>query len=411
MYKQAKFKGHTMQNQILFKVIKSRVKNKQGEFSLAQTLLQRLPRPLELLFILLIGFTMSTLISTAEAAEHIKVIKEILLEVGLPASPSVVIQTKDGGYVVAGNIATQFAWATRVDAKGNMQWRYEAPLSLQLPQRSKATFTSAVTLRNDTTLLCGWKEVREEDRVNIVGVLTNIDKTGKVLSNREIRPQETGDFALSYLLGCQPWGDGFALFGYSTLVSGDPQRRPRETENFQWILALDSAGEIKWEKLISTTEGLNPRAIYVAPDLDLVFQTYRISQNGEIRNTVSDNSSSHDLIPQITAGADGHWKIAESNNPLRRNSLISNVEPKVLFSLPNQSIVEFGSKRRNNAYYAAIGWTSPDRNHSEIYEYGDTLWVNDAMVTGTPGEFVTVRLVSDSAKKRLGMALSFIQIK
>lgn len=375
-------------------------------------------RPLQLLELLLIGFIMNSLTPTpAEAAGHIKVTREVLLENGVSISPNQIIHTKDGGYVVAGRIGNVFAWATRLDAKGNMQWRYQAPVLNDLPYRPDATFEGAVTLGDDSTLLCGYKTVSVPGGKDVVGILTHIDKAGKVLSDRVIRPQEPGVFGGSYLKGCFPWAGGFALIGDTYRVS-DSSQAPDHTERFFWLFGLDAAGNVKWEKLIpNSTGGFSNHiftnalgTIYESLDQDLVMGSSRVSQGGEIKNIELKETTSDFLIPQIIADSNGHWKV-DQRIVLPLTLFKTELRPKVAYSVPDHSLVEFGSIVRNNVYYAAIEWQSPDQKQSETFEFGDTLWVNDAIPTGVPGEFVTVRQASPLNLKVTGMFLSFIQIK
>ena len=65
--------------------------------------------------------------SIASGAEPFEVTREVLLESGRFPTPKALIQTKDGGYVVAGMEANK-PWDTRTDAEGNLQWRYVVPL-------------------------------------------------------------------------------------------------------------------------------------------------------------------------------------------------------------------------------------------------------------------------------------------
>lgn len=178
-------------------------------------------------------------------------------------------------------------------------------------------------------------------------------------------------------------------------------------------------GNVKWERLLPTRYGLNPQTVYVAPDQSIVIDSVNgIAQNGEKQKVESDESGvvmfDH-LIHQITSEPDGVWKVDQNHIPLKldlKHDLSKTIlQPKVAYGLPDQSLVQFGSIYRGHVYYAAIDWQSPDRKQLETFEFGETLWVDNAIPTGNPGEFATVRLVSDSAKKRLGMALSFIQIK
>ena len=369
-------------------------------------------RPLQLFGLLLTGLIMNSLTpSTADAAEHIKVTSEIHLENGVGIFPSAIIRTKDGGYVVTGNIGSALAWATRVDAQGHLQWRYQ----IHPGQPGGSNFEGAVTLNDDSTLLCGWKESSVPGGTSVVGALTHIDKEGKVLSDRIIRPQEPGVFGNSYLKGCLPWGDGYALIGDTDRVSASPQTSRHQ--RYYWVIALDASGNIKWEKLIPTSTGgfdfhgiYNALgAVYVAPDQDLVMGSIRLSHGGQIKNSEVKDASSTYLIPQVIVEPDGHWK-SDQRTVLSTISFNTKFQPKAAYILPNQTAVKFGSVLRSKVYYAAVEWQSPDRKQSEIFELDDSGWISDAIPTGVPGEFVMIRS-QDSDIKKLGMILSFIQIK
>lgn len=345
-------------------------------------------------------FTVTLSPSSSAESGHIKVTKELLLESGVATVPSTIIQTKEGGYVVAGKIAGQIAWATMVDSKGNMQWRYQGP-------QSSSNFEGVATMRDDSFLLCGWKSVHEPSGIsNIVGVLTHIDKAGKVLSEHVLRPQEPGEFSNSYIKRCLPWGEGFALIGITNRVSGHSQAS-RKIETLNWISALDEAGNVKWAKLIPTVAYIYPSTVYVANDQSLDMGSIQVSESGEIRKIKSLNETPFvKAIPQIIVEPDGHWKVGQRIVAPPTIDYISNT---VIFSLPDTSQVEFGLLSRNGSH-AAVEWQGPNRVQREIIELGDVYGVNDAIPTGNPGEFVTIRQ-QNSKENETGMLLSFIQIK
>ena len=405
-----KHQGHQMQNQTACKAIKPHAQTKQNALWFMVNQLPRLSGPLALLLTLLIGVMMSTLTTHATAAEHIKVTKEVLLEEGVQTEPSSIIQVKDGGYVITGKMG--LGWATRVDANGTMRWRY------QIPILGQSNYTGAVSLSDDTTLLCGYKAIAVTGGESIAGILTHIDKTGKVLSERVLRPQEEGAFGGSYLKGCMPWGNGFALYGVTDRASGPPVP-PRTIERFYWLLALDAKGEVKWQKLLPTKYDVDPKSVYIASDQSIVIDPVNgITQSGERTKVVPDASgaTAYDhLIHPITTGSDRRWKIDPNLIPLKSDLKYdvskTKLRTNIAYSLPDRSLVQFGSVTRGHVYYAAIDWQSPDRKQLETFEFGETLWVDDAIPTGNPGEFVTVRLVNGSVNKRVGMVLSFIQIK
>src|ERR1039457_228501 len=76
-----------------------------------------------------VGMMVALLVSACNAAtDHIQITREIFLENGIPAQPSALVQTLDGGYVVVGHIGSvKSAWATGVDRDGKVQWRHLGP--------------------------------------------------------------------------------------------------------------------------------------------------------------------------------------------------------------------------------------------------------------------------------------------
>src|SRR5882724_4386289 len=110
-------------------------------------------------FFLLIGLAMNSLTPTiAEASDHIQVIREVLLEAGHVVDPHALAQTKNGGYVVVGQLH-KIPWATRTDASGNVQWRYVIDMPDWKPGAPLANYESVVALKDDSALLCGWKDI------------------------------------------------------------------------------------------------------------------------------------------------------------------------------------------------------------------------------------------------------------
>lgn len=388
---------------------------------------------LRFLFGLLIGLTLNALISPdATAASHIEVTREVLLESGQPAKPIALARTQEGGYIVAGSITDSTPWATRTDSEGNVQWRYVAPMEqwnpdMPLPQ---ARYESAVTLLDDSTLLCGLKNLKDN---SIAGLLTHIDKTGKVLSERLVYPHGDQSYQLNYLHKCLPWGAGVAVMGTADRYSGTTV--PRHHESFLWLLKLDANGIIKWEKLIPNLGVL--QALAMSND-DLVFTTgltdvIRLDPNGAIKaqRTIPfamfvPSSTPPPVLQVLVGGKDKRqaWHtLGEHLEDTRIEEVGGHTEfiPfKKIYQLPDHSLALFGDTtppQYGGMLIASIAWLSPDLKQRETFSFKPwSPWVADALPTGKEGEFVTVRQVLPfperaPVEKRFGAVLSFVRIK
>ena len=94
---------------------------------------------------------------------------------------------------------------------------------------------------------------------------------------------------------------------------------------------------------------------------------------------------------------------------------------KRAYSLSDGSLVLFGGQKyEGNTYTASIAWINRDLNQKQALVIEPTLAstnVVDAVPTGKPGEFATVRSVGPTYyhllgrdEKRLGVALTFVQV-
>lgn len=394
----------------------------------------RSPVNLRLIFLSLIGLMMNMLASSSSvsASDSIKITREVLLESGRGPIVRALIQTKDGGYVVAGSDG-HIPWATRTDAEGNVQWRHVLPMKEWTPGGVNAQYESGVAMADDSTLLCGYKGESEEPHQPILGLLARVDKAGKMLSHHLLYPQGDKSFPLNYLRQCVPWGDGFAVVGdTSRWVEGSMQR-------FLWLLALDANGDIKWEKLIPNTSAGMP---LVTPNQDLVIvgptQITRVDTRGTIKSQRIVKDAYKDRVMLVRSNVtDSVVRVLSLfNYPTRTlRSLGKNLEDLELvrgpgddrlgdmvtnraYLLPDRSLVLFGYQRESSTPTASITWISADLAAKRTF-LPEPLWISgeitDALPTGKLGEFVTIRSVYPRPRwpdeKRKGLLMAFVRIK
>jgi hypothetical protein len=96
---------------------------------------------------------------------HIKIEKEMLIERGAPVDPRSIAITRDDGFVVAGSLGGNPAWATRIDSKGQAIWRYVMSSALGPGQTMQSEYVGVVQLPDDSTVLCGSGVITTESAV------------------------------------------------------------------------------------------------------------------------------------------------------------------------------------------------------------------------------------------------------
>jgi hypothetical protein len=401
--------------------------NMQGNFAL--TVLKNL-------FYLLVGFMMNTLVSSgATAATHIQITREILLEGGTPGVPRAITQTRDGGYVIVGSKGK--AWATRVDSEGRVQWRHEAFVF----ERVGGEYTGAATLPDDSVILCGYQNVLTDTLHKTVGLLTHLDKAGRVIDERLIEPNDGKPHWSSHLNACVLVGDDVVVIGGSY-----GSERPWPV-SFGWILTLDAKGNIKQEKFspVSTSHTTHP-ILRVVADRNIVFNTgispsesgmpdavrvVRVDPNGVIKAQAIIPGTAIQVVPtvldtviRLLPSSPKIGKLTTLDAQLNTIDQVSEqakfIISKRAFYLPDRALVLFGGQEyHGNSFTASIAWISPDLNQKSDLIIEPALAstaIVDAVPTGVPGEFATIRTVSPMSEMgrndtRLGVVLAFVQIK
>ena len=381
-----------------------------------------------------------------EGDKRIELIHEIVLSDHQPINDLSINQTaaKDG-FVLTGTIGASQAWATRIDEHGHQQWSYMFPPDIPAQDQLVSTawhsshYESAADLNGGNTLLCGYKDVGDDRKPIILGLLTRIDKSGGLVNQQLLYPQNNQQFKLNYIRQCAHWNDGYVIFGetarYLPKVQGTPS--PALRESFYWVIKLDSLGEIKWEKLIpkkfdvGSIPKRNPILIMKNGDLvvsstsketnekktgvDYFTDVVRFNPEGEIkvRNKFPGRMR---LVRQpnpayaIRLAPDNFnefgARLLTLNDDLSEVEHLS-IEKKEEFGiyqateLPNHSIVFSGNFDFTNNTAAMIGY-SPNFSLRQEYEFhpkNKSWWVEDALATGIENEWVTIRTIHDHPSK------------
>jgi hypothetical protein len=392
---------------------------------------------LRILFYLLMGLMMNTLVpSSAATGDHIKITREIFLEGR--TDPTGLVQTKDGGYVVFGGDFG--AWATRIDRDGKIQWKH---VVLPTSQRaSGAKYTGAAMLPDDSTILCGYKELENGAGSVFVGLLTHIDKAGQVITEQLIYPKNDKRYTFSQFNKSVALNDGVVVFGSASGLSED--------QPLGWTLVIDGQGKIKSEKLVPKPAPIEANGVLALSSHDLVVSTFvvpppnvsspevlstqitHIDASGIIKeqrvvrgesifvSPVVPDTTVRFMLTDKTAAAMTIWG-SQLQDGDRIVGNVETIKSARSYLLPDRSVVLFGYDYIGQGVFGAmIVWLSPDLNQRERLvlepKYG-TVRVEDAIPTGKPGEFATIRSVLPVSHligpddTRVGVVLAFVQFR
>ncbi|MGB5080189.1 MAG: hypothetical protein WBO23_05540 [Burkholderiales bacterium] len=362
----------------------------------------------------------------------IEVVHETILERGVYADAKAIARMTDGGYVIAGSIpGIRAGWATKVDAKGNPQWRYVLPPEKPNPDGLPPAFTAVAAMPDGGALLCGYTATGAGPISTAnVGVLVRMDTAGKVLGKQILYPK--GDERLGGRFEkCTNWDGGFAVVGHAG--------------RSYWVMAVNADIGIRWEKLVPI--GLDNTDDYsrplVLPNQDLVFSATR--RGGEILTEVVRVNLQGEV--QAQRKLLGHFFLVQPSAPdsvillmachygprrgtlLRIGTKLEEIEAQAVdlssghicrgaYMLSDRSLVLFGHSPMVGRDMASIIKKSPLLRAEKEYLFPPrhSWWIDDAVPTGNPGEFATVRKVQppsyDEANRNFqGTGLTIIRIK
>ncbi|MHB1530041.1 MAG: hypothetical protein ACYDDA_00270 [Acidiferrobacteraceae bacterium] len=370
---------------------------------------------------------------TAFAGHHIRVVRSMFLERGVSIDPRALARTKTGGYVIAGTSGGP--WALRVNAQGKVQWRYRIPFVPSMPSEMpvNSTFTGAVTLPDDSTLLCGYGEFSPRHHPDLTGLLTHLSPHGRVLSTQTLYPDNNRHYALNYLNHCVRSGKGVVVVGTTMRF-----RKHGPGTSYVWLLKLDDTGRIMWQKLIPN---VGDSQILALPDRQLLLawiayygktDLVRLDAQGDVtaRGSLPGEGA---LVHPLTAGptvsvvsalSKPHLHLQTVNAALgevthRRGDALTVVTRRA-YRLPTGALALFGDTtppEYGGMLVSSIAWISPHFGHQQVFTFKPwSIWVADAVPTGTPGDFATVREVMSLRhpvrdRNRMGIVLSIVHIQ
>ena len=425
----------------------------------------RFTKPSSFLYSFLAVFAMNLQThQLAYADERIEVVKEISMK-GDGIYPKALVQTKDGGFILAGT-NLDVPKVIRIDANGGVKWQYVAKVEASGPDAkykqvytNVGAYSSAVILSDGSVALCGFVQSSKGLDYRSSGILTLIDKNGKVIIEQRVNPKTSVDYQSNTFDKCIAWDNGVAIVGraghYVLKASGSSKT---------WLLKWNPKLGVQWGKFFDDDDGLTPSNLLVMPNQDLIIESQGqshtdwhdmqkfllLDQQGSmlakrdlnglykhlnyrtmVRSTNPDPTLRLTLdntnvalyswgdrlkdATQITGSSSS--VVAPSNRWSEEPD--DHIHPTVAYQLPDHSIVLFGQMWSPSEFrrIAGISWISSDLNSQENYifssqEFSDS--IIDAIPTDHSGEFAIIRGGSNNSKHmewKNGTVISLIKIK
>lgn len=208
-----------------------------------------------------------------------------------------VIQTADGGYVLAGESnsyisveksedsrgATDY-WIVKLDATGNIEWdKTIGSTGTELIDNIVQTEDGGYMLAGSSDSYASW-EKSENTRGSLDMWVVKLNKSGKKIWDKTI-----GGYDYDLCSGIQVTRDGgLILAGFSG--SGRSGEKSEDNRGFQsdfWIVKLDRKGSIQWDKTIGGTADDYGRGVQQTQDGGYIIAG---NSNSNISGEKSENS-------------------------------------------------------------------------------------------------------------------------
>jgi hypothetical protein len=336
-----------------------------------------------------------TLLSAPAFAEHLSIDKQIILSPGHLAMPHIITRASDGDLIVLGSNdqADSRAWATRVAPTGEVRWEFiqGGPDGWNDHSAHGQRFYGAIEMPDQTTLLCGIKDINNTNTV----MLVRLDKDGKLLSEALLPPVR--DNVVISLYSCHKRSDGIVLMGS---VSGQPA-------GTAWMAKLDWDFKLQWKKFsddfglgefIETGDSLTALGWHAQE-----YYVVKIAPDGEITAKHLLSAGEHHLVQTgtsdpavriVTMVSTYQTEILDFDAQLRgptHTLKLHNVGVKKCLGLPDGTVAIFGSQFHNGATTAVTRVYKDGSSKGFLVDPSIAYpWHNDAVLTGKNAEIAAV---------------------
>jgi hypothetical protein len=405
-------------------------------------------------------------------ADDVSISQGLVLEdEGIRFNPIAMTLVKDDVYVIAGrSIFGESALGVRLlkgGAEAKVLWRYTSQQSRQLADAAvrgpafggaadMPDFRGVAASPDQSVLLCGYGVggAAGKDRSSL---LTRIESSGRVASEKmllppkftdppqdhPLDPNNLGEVVLSGFDDCFTWGDKVGIVGQAShFFPSQKNLKIRESRPYDWIVMVDMAGEVVWQKLIPLAFGLRVigdlTSVLVTPQGNLLFTRHwagqseilSVSQTGELIAAkhlkgfwVAVHPTGSAKTIQLFGGDPKDAKtlltLGEDLQEIRREDGLEGAEfiPKKAYGLADSSLLLAGEKFKDGGTVSAICYVSASREitttaltHGSFFDAGTA---KVSALTGRPGEILIARTlleqVTRSEAKRIGVTLDLIK--
>jgi hypothetical protein len=353
-----------------------------------------------------------TFLSCSSFAAQLVINREVTLSPQHNPEPALITRASNGDFIIAGSSDNLrgYAWATRIDANGQLIWEYVDGHRGDSNDygRVGASFSGAIDLPNQETLLCGVRSIAKSR----IALVTRIGRDGSRLDELALDPARP-DGGVTFIR-CTRWGDGFAIIG---TVSG----RPKGTG---WLVKLDAQGKFLWQKFADyysygdVVEALNGELFLISwPDQTSVVKldsTGALVQSYPLPADSSDQVIVHPLEPR--SGVRVAYMLSQTRTDVvelddqlhsaKHTWRLRDAGLKAAVEMTDGSIAILGSQWHNAATAALtiVDRTGDSQNFLMQPPYASP-WFIGAVQSGSPNELATIRQVGPLTK------LTWISIK
>jgi hypothetical protein len=175
-------------------------------------------------------------------------LRELVVEADVNPIVNSVHVAPDNSILLAGQTwSTHSAYAARVSAAGQVQWRVTAP-SEAAPQDTAAfsSFNDSIGFPDGSAVLCGHIGVKRFTPQP--GVLLFVDRNGAKVHETRLYPGHDDALKLSDIAACLAWQGGILTVGKT--LKFRPMGATPQTEESYWVTFNDVEGNLKWERIV-----------------------------------------------------------------------------------------------------------------------------------------------------------------
>jgi hypothetical protein len=398
-------------------------------------------------------------------ADDLKISQGIVLEEG-GIDPKAMTAITDDVFVIAG----QSEWGesavgfrlSKDASKAELLWRYihERPLADPMAGLRFATaadtpdFRGVAAMPDGSVFLCGSRPGggRGKDRPSL---LTHLESSGRVIGEKvlippkfvdplwdhPVDPNNLGEVVLSEFDECVPWGDNVGIVGRAVhFFPSQENPRNREYRSYYWIMVVNAAGEIVWQKIIPFPFKLTSidefTSVLITPQRNLQVTRYAlgqseivsVSETGELiaaRQLEGYYIAVHPIAAatsiQLFGGDPNGTKnlvtVGENLQELHREDGLNLPEfvAEKAYGRADSSLLLIGQQTQGAGYVSAIRNIAPSRQvtgktltHGSLFDAGAA---KVSTQTKRSGELLIARTQLErtpSGAKRLGIALDMI---